>query len=79
MTTKIDTLPIPNYNGKFTASLHTTDNRRTIDGGPVVSVTVGGGQQLRVKPGVKGNFKVSSNSISAGPGDTLGWFKDIYT
>lgn len=57
-----------------TASLHTTDNRRTIDGGPVVLVTVGGGQQLRVKPGVKGNFKVSGDNISntPSPGDLLG-------
>ena len=72
MTTKIGTLPIPNYNGKFTASLHTTDNRETIDKGPVVSVTVGGGQQLRAKPGVKGNFNILSNNTSTGPGDVLG-------
>ena len=71
-STYIGSLPVPVYLTKFTASAHTTDNCRTIDRGPVVSVTVGGGQQLRVKPGTKGNFKISSNTISATQGDTLG-------
>ena len=78
-STHIGNLPIPVYLTKFTASVHTTDNRETIDKGPVVSITVGGGQQLRVKPGARGNFKVTKNSISTGPQDTLGWFKNIYT
>ena len=74
VTTKIGTLPVPVYLTKFTASLHTTDNCGTIDNGPVVSVTVGGGQQLRANPGAKGNFKVSSNNPldSTGPQNTLG-------
>ena len=62
------------YNGcKITSADWNINSRETVDRGPVVSVTVGGGQQLRVKPkGVKGNLQVLSNTISATQGDTLG-------
>ena len=62
------------YNGcKLTSADWNINSSDTIDNGPVVSVTVGGGQQLKVKPQInKGNFQVLSNTISATQGDTLG-------
>jgi len=69
------------YNGcKLTSADWNTNSSDTIDNGPVVSVTVGGGQQLKVKTAPnKGNFQVTKTSIAAGQQDVLGWFKNIYT
>ena len=62
------------YNGcKLTSADWNINSSDTIDNGPVVSVTVGGGQQLKVKPQInKGNFQVLSNTISATQGATQG-------
>jgi hypothetical protein len=62
------------YNGcKLTSADWNTNSSDTIDNGPVVSVTVGGGQQLKVKTAPnKGNFQVTKTSIAAGQQDVLG-------
>lgn len=47
------------YDGcKLTSADFNVNSPDTIDGGPVIQVTVGGGKQLGVKPSTKGNFEV---------------------
>lgn len=47
------------YDGcKITSTDWNTNSPDTIDGGPAVVVTVGGGKQLSVKPNTRGNFKI---------------------
>jgi hypothetical protein len=47
------------YDGsKLTSTDWNVNSPDTIDGGPVVQVTVGGGKQLGVKPSTKGTFEI---------------------
>lgn len=47
------------YDGsKLSSADWNVNSQDTIDGGPVVEVTTGGGKQLAVKPNVRGNFEV---------------------
>ena len=47
------------YDGsKLTSADWNVDSQDTIDGGPVVEVTVGGGTQLAVSPNVRGNLQI---------------------
>ena len=46
------------YDGsKLTSTDWNINSPDTTDGGPVVTVTVGGGRQLSVQPSVRGNFQ----------------------
>ena len=47
------------YDGcKMTSADFNVDSPDTIDKGPVVRVTVGGGKQLAVRPSVRGNLQI---------------------
>ena len=48
------------YDGsKMTSADWNINSPDTVDGGPVVEITVGGGRQLNVNPNVQGNYQIS--------------------
>lgn len=48
------------YDGcKMTSADYNIDSSDTSDGGPVITVTVGGGKQLIQKPGTRGNLEIN--------------------
>lgn len=59
------------YNGcKMTSADWNIDSPDTIDGGPVVTITLGGGTDLLTRPTARGTFEVRSTNSSGNPTTT---------
>lgn len=59
------------YNGcKMTSADWNVDSPDTVDGGPVVTITLGGGTDLLTRPTARGTFEVRSTNTAGNPSTT---------